>query len=159
MRISTRGDYGLRAMIELGLHYGEPPLQARIIAQRHGIPEKYLNQLLLKLRNAGLIESIRGVGGGHRLARPPEQISLYEIIVALEGSTAAAECVEDERSLMPGCDSTLCSFRTVWVRIQEAVDRILKETSLKDLCELERQYAALRQAARKGQPVPFQLSS
>ena len=86
MRCSTRGDYGLRALIELADHYGQGPLQCSEIALRRHVPEQYLDQLLTTLRKAGFVRSQRGPAGGHELARDPAEIPVYEAIVALEGS-------------------------------------------------------------------------
>ena len=85
MRISSKGEYGLRALFDLAQRYGEGPVQSHDIHERQGIDENYLNQILILLRKAGLIESVRGPQGGHRLARPPAQITLLEMVTALEG--------------------------------------------------------------------------
>src|SRR6266540_5283919 len=85
MRISSKGEYGLRALFDLTQRYGAGPVQSHEIHQRQGIDENYLNQILISLRKAGLIESVRGPQGGHRLARPPAQIDLLEVLVSLEG--------------------------------------------------------------------------
>ncbi|HEY6103691.1 MAG TPA: Rrf2 family transcriptional regulator, partial [bacterium] len=76
MKVSTRAEYGLRALIDLATHYGEGPVQSREIAARQGLPEPYLNQLMTSLRRAGLVSSKRGPAGGHSLAKPPEAINL-----------------------------------------------------------------------------------
>ena len=86
MRISTKGDYGVRALIELSHHYGEGPLQSAEIAARQRIPEPYLDQLLTTLRKAGFIRSVRGPQGGHALIRRPEEVRLSDVIRSLEGS-------------------------------------------------------------------------
>src|SRR5512134_2320432 len=85
MRISSKGEYGLRALIDLAQRYGEGPIQSHEIHLRQGIDENYLNQILILLRRAGLIESLRGPQGGHRLARQPSQIAILDAIIALEG--------------------------------------------------------------------------
>src|ERR1044071_10275970 len=85
MRISSKGEYGLRALFDLAQHYGEGPVQSRDIHERQDIDENYLNQILISLRKAGLIESVRGPQGGHRLARPPAQITLLEVVTAVQG--------------------------------------------------------------------------
>src|SRR5690242_18874885 len=89
MRLSSKTDYGLRALIDLALHEGGLPVQSHDIAMRQGIPESYLNQLLILLRRAGLIRSLRGPQGGHHLARPVRAISIADIIGALDGPTAS----------------------------------------------------------------------
>ena len=95
MRISSKGEYGLRALFDLAQRYGEGPIQSHDIHQRQGVDENYLNQILIVLRKAGLIESVRGPQGGHRLARPPAQITLLEALVALEGPLLPAESGRD----------------------------------------------------------------
>ncbi|MBA3468391.1 MAG: Rrf2 family transcriptional regulator, partial [Herpetosiphonaceae bacterium] len=85
MRLSTKGEYGVRALFDLAQHYGEGLIQSHDIADRQGISENYLNQLLIGLRKAGLIMSVRGPQGGHQLARPPQAISLLDALLVLEG--------------------------------------------------------------------------
>ena len=86
MRVSTRGDYACRALLSLTLHAGEPgPTSVRDIADRTGLPQPYLEQILLALKGAGLVKSKRGVGGGYTLARTPEEIRLNDIISAVDG--------------------------------------------------------------------------
>lgn len=85
MRISTRGEYGLLALVDLAMHAGDRPAQAREIAQRQGIPKQYLDQLMLSLKTSGFVASSRGREGGYRLARPASRITLLEVVSALEG--------------------------------------------------------------------------
>src|SRR3712207_4861160 len=85
MRLSIKGDYGVRALIDLAERTGQGPVQSEAIAKRQGISEAYLDQLLTQLRRAGLVRSVRGPRGGHELARSPEQITLDEALAALEG--------------------------------------------------------------------------
>ncbi|MGH2608100.1 MAG: RrF2 family transcriptional regulator, partial [Tepidiformaceae bacterium] len=95
MRVSTRSDYGLRALIELAGHYGQGPLQSSEIALRRHVPEQYLDQLLTALRKAGFIRSVRGPAGGHELVRPPDGICVREVIEALEGSLSPVGWLDD----------------------------------------------------------------
>src|SRR5215217_8526630 len=95
MRISSKGEYGLRALFDLTQRYGAGPVQSHDIHQRQGIDENYLNQILIVLRKAGLIESVRGPQGGHRLARPPAQIDLLEVLVSLEGPLLPSDAGRD----------------------------------------------------------------
>jgi Rrf2 family protein len=95
MRISSKSGYALRALFDLAQHVGEGPVQSEEIARRQGIPVNYLNQLLITLRRAGLIESMRGPQGGHMLARAPEAITLLEILNALEGPLLPDEPTRD----------------------------------------------------------------
>jgi Rrf2 family protein len=100
-----KGDYGLRAMIDLAAHYGKGPVPSAAIAARQHVPEHFLDQLLIALRRAGLLKSQRGPQGGHMLAKPPSQISMSDVIRALEGNTAPMECVPNPPvcQLSPGC--------------------------------------------------------
>ena len=138
MKISTKGEYGVRAMIELTLRYGEGYIQSSEIAAPHAIPENYLYQLLITLRKAGLIRSRRGPQGGHMLSRSPERISLAEAIIALEGPIALVACIQEE--IVNDCPySELCAVRRVWQRITEATQQILEETSFEELARQERE--------------------
>ncbi|MDQ7859736.1 MAG: Rrf2 family transcriptional regulator [Armatimonadota bacterium] len=131
MKVSTRAEYGLRALIDLARHYGEGPVQTHAIAQRQGLPEPYLNQLMASLRQAGLVTSKRGPAGGHTLARPPEQISLREAFGVLEGTTSPWWCVETDD---PDCVHVHgCGLRPVWQAIQAAAEGVLDRLTLADL--------------------------
>jgi len=139
MKVSTRAEYGLRALIDLANHYGEGPVQSRDIAERQGLPEPYLNQLMTSLRRAGLVSSKRGPTGGHILAKPPEQINLHEAFDVLEGSTSPWWCVETED---PDCIYAAgCSLRPVWHAINGAVIQVLRGMSLADISGKARQPA------------------
>lgn len=134
MKVSTRAEYGLRALIDLAGHYGEGPVQAHDIARRQGLPEPYLNQLMTSLRRAGLVNSKRGPAGGHVLSRPPEAISLRDAFDVLEGSAAPWWCVETED---PDCVYAAgCGLRPVWQAVNTAVERVLSEMSLADIARV-----------------------
>ncbi len=135
MKLSTKGRYGARAMVDLALHYGQGYLLLRDIAKRQHISEKYLEHIVTSLKVAGLVKSFRGAHGGYTLAKPPTQIKLAQIIKTLEGSTALVECVDD-----PECcpQAGLCVTRDVWTEIKRATDEILESISLKDLVEKQR---------------------
>ncbi len=136
-----KGDYGVRALIELALHYGEGPLQSAVIAGRQQIPEAYLDQLLTSLRRAGLIRSVRGPQGGHALIRDPAQLRLTEAIVALEGSLAPIACLDDPE----GCSKmTHCSLHEVWQQVQDATTAILDGITIASLAEKERSASSAR---------------
>jgi Rrf2 family protein len=135
MKVSTKGDYGVRALVELAHHFGEGPIQSAEIASRQEVPEPYLDQLLTNLRRAGFIRSVRGPQGGHALIRDPRQVRLSEVMQALEGSLAPIACVDD-----PGaCTRTGgCVQREVWARVRDATFDILQSVSIADLAEKER---------------------
>jgi Rrf2 family transcriptional regulator, cysteine metabolism repressor len=141
MKISTKGEYGLRAMIELARHYGQGYLQSADIAEARNIPENYLYQLLITLRKAGLIQSRRGPQGGHMLARTPDHITLSEVITALEGPIAPTVCTQE--GVVIDCPfQDTCAMREVWEQVTEATRRILTDTSVADLVAREHEKMA-----------------
>jgi Rrf2 family protein len=131
VKVSTRAEYGIRALMDLAQRYGQGPVQSHDIAGRQGLPEPYLNQLLVTLRRAGLVQSKRGPSGGHVLARAPEQITVGEAFLALEGSVAPWLCVEDTETnciYAPGC-----GLRPVWQAVKEATEHVLNRITLADI--------------------------
>jgi len=143
MKVSMKGDYGVRALVELAHHFGEGPVQSAVIAGRQGIPEPYLDQLLTGLRRAGFIRSVRGPQGGHALIRDPRDLRLSEAIAALEGSLAPIACLDDPE----GCrKSASCSLRPIWQEIEAATLRILESISIADVAERERAGSGARYA-------------
>jgi len=130
VKLSTKGRYASRAMLDLALHEGEGPIMVKEIARRHSLSERYLEQLLIPLKTAGLIRGIRGARGGFILAKPPSEIRLLDIIRIMEGSTSPVECVDDERLCTV---SGTCATREVWKEMKEAIDNVLMSTTLEDL--------------------------
>jgi Rrf2 family cysteine metabolism transcriptional repressor len=137
MRISSKGDYGLRALFDLAQRYGEGPVQSDEIATRQGIPVNYLNQLLITMRRAGLIESLRGPQGGHMLARRPDAITLLDALTALEGPLLPSEPTRDDLSPTQPDDHLLVD--RVWDELRGRIEQLLAETTLDDLCQRKRQ--------------------
>ncbi len=133
MRVSTKGDYGLRAIIELAHHYGEvKPTQSGEIAARQNIPESYLEQLLTTMRRAGFIRSVRGPQGGHALIRDPRRLPVSEVIVALEGAILPIECLEENSACSKGGG---CAQREMWQAVREAILGVLESTTIAELAE------------------------
>lgn len=133
MRLSTRGHYGLKAMFDLALHYGENPIPLKSVAERQGISDNYLEQLISVLRKAGLVKSVRGAQGGYILARSPENINVGEIIRAMEGPIAPVNCVSEVEPTE--CDqSDVCITRAVWARVRDSIAEVLDSISLADMC-------------------------
>ncbi len=129
MKISSKAEYGLRALFDLAQHYEQSPRRSREISEAQGtLSEDYLNQLLIQLRKAGLINSLRGPQGGHVLARPPGQITLYEVVRELEGDISP---VAHDVKAIP-FDAVL---NEVWRNIENETRQILQGTTLEDLCE------------------------
>lgn len=130
MKLSTRGCYGLRAMLELALHYGGKPVLMRSIAESQGISRKYLHALLTSLKAAGFVRSVRGSGGGYMLARAPANIRVDDVVQALEGSLSITDCVEDPKVCSR---SSRCVTHELWQELSQAVARLLAAVTLEDL--------------------------
>ena len=111
MKLSTKTRYGTRFLIDLAEHYNEGPVQAGFVAERQGISVKYLEQIILPLRKANLIKSIRGRKGGHMLARPPQEIKMGEVFEALEEGIDFACCVNDPHTCKRSAN---CKSRDLW---------------------------------------------
>lgn len=136
MKVSTKGDYGIRALIELSHHFGDPrPTQSSEIAARQNIPESYLEQLLTTLRRAGFIRSVRGPQGGHALVRHPDNIRVSEVIEALEGSILPIDCLDEGSACSR---SGGCAQRRMWQAVREAILDVLDNTTIGDLAEQDK---------------------
>lgn len=138
MRLSKRGEYGLRAMIRLATWETDQPgpalVQIKAIAERENIPMKFLEQILLSLKNAGLLHSRMGIGGGYSLAHPPEQINLGQIVRTLDGPLAPVNCVSHMAYEPCGCpDEESCGLRLVMFDVRSAIAGILDNTTLADV--------------------------
>ncbi len=132
MKLSTRGKYGLYAMIYLAQHAGEGPQSLRAIAEL-GLPDPYLEQLLGSLRRAGLVTSVRGAQGGYRLSRPAREITARHIIEAMEGPLSLSECVGEPEGACPrGGD---CPAKGVWEYLTERINGLLSGITLEDMLE------------------------
>ncbi len=137
MRLSKRGEYGLRAMVLLATPgpEGHPPvLQIREISEHEKIPAKFLEQILLTLKNAGLLHSKMGIGGGYHLAKHPSEISLGHIVRILDGPLAPVKCVSQMAYEPCGCpDEQTCGLRLAMGDVRNAIAKILDGTSLEDV--------------------------
>ena len=132
MKLSSRTRYGMRAILELALEYGNAPLQIKTIAEREDISNKYLEQLIAMLKSSGLVRSVRGPKGGYMLAKPPADIKLKEVFTTLEGPMVPAECLEHPE-YCPRC--TDCATRQIWQELQNAIFGVLESVTLADLVE------------------------
>jgi Rrf2 family protein len=140
MKLSVRGEYALRALLVLGLHYGEEVVRIQTISQEQNIPRKFLEQILNELKSLGAVDSRRGAVGGYRLARPPGNITLAAVVRHTEGALAPVSCVSDrfyERCTCP--DEARCPIRAVMKEVREAVVAIMEKATLADLCEQARE--------------------
>jgi Rrf2 family transcriptional regulator, cysteine metabolism repressor len=140
MRLSMKGDYGVRAMLDLAERAGQGPVQSEAIAKRQGISDAYLDQLLTLLRRAGLVKSVRGPRGGHELARSPDAISLMDVLTALEG---------DFLTIGPGGGAngaadlpTVRVQRELWEKVRAATEEVLAGTTVQALLERQRALTA-----------------
>jgi len=140
MKLSTKGRYGLRALLDLALHQGEGLVLLRDIARRQEVSLHYLEHLIAPLIAAGLVKSTRGARGGVLLLKPPSEIKLSEVVQLLEGSLAPVDCVNNPALCHR---SASCVTRDIWVEMKEAMNQVLDSTTLQDLVERQRQ---------KGQP-------
>jgi len=132
MKLSTRGRYGVRLMLDLALHEGDGAIFLREIAQRQEISEKYLWQLINPLKAAGMINSMRGARGGYVLAKKPAEINLKQILTILEGSLCLVDCVKTPS----GCDrSPACITRDIWGEASQAILGVLESMTLAKMVE------------------------
>lgn len=135
MKLSTKGRYGVTALYELAMHYGEGTVSLKSIAHNQGISENYLEQLISTLRQAGLVKSVRGAQGGYQLSRPPEEITIGEIITTMEGPIALVDCLlASGDELAEYCDrSGQCVTRGVWEKVCDSISAVLNAITLQDL--------------------------
>src|SRR5689334_19236616 len=136
MKLSTRGEYALRALLVLGMNYGPQVVRIQSISADQNIPKRFLEQILNDLKSAGIVESRRGVAGGYRLARRPEEITLAAVVRHIEGALAPVSCVSERFYEKCSCpDESRCAIRSVMKEIREAVVRIAERVTVAELCE------------------------
>jgi Rrf2 family protein len=139
MKLSTRGEYALRALLVLGLNYGPHVVRIQTISAEQNIPKRFLEQILNDLKSAGVVESRRGIAGGYRLARPPQNITLAAIIRHVEGALAPVSCVSErfyEKCTCP--DEARCAIRSVMKEARDAVVKVVERVTIAELCERNR---------------------
>ena len=135
MKVSTRGEYGVRAMVALAKHSTESPVSIGVISKESAVPYAYLEQLIVPLRRAGLVSSKRGAHGGYVLSRAADQIRVGDVYRAMEGPVAPMECVsenfeEQTCPLIPGCQT-----RPVWLKVRDSIVDAIDSITLQDLIE------------------------
>jgi Rrf2 family cysteine metabolism transcriptional repressor len=134
IRISTRGRYALRAMVDLAQHADNGPVSRQELADRQEISADYVAQLFRPLQSAGLVEGVKGPGGGYRLARDPELIRAGDVVQAVEGPVAVVHCTLPCPYQGPSCSRVdRCATHILWKRVSEAVTEVLDSVTLKDL--------------------------
>jgi Rrf2 family cysteine metabolism transcriptional repressor len=140
MKVSSRGEYGVRAMVALAKGFGQGPMSITTMAKESSVPYAYLEQLIVPLRRAGLVESKRGAQGGYRLTRSPELVRVGEVYRVMEGPVAPMDCVSEDVAdqtcpLIDGCQT-----RPVWLKVRDSIVEALDSMTLADLIreEMER---------------------
>jgi Rrf2 family transcriptional regulator, cysteine metabolism repressor len=138
MMFSTKAEYGVRVMVELARRAGGEPIPLAEIAAHDGLPLAYLEHLVARLRKAGLVDSRRGSRGGYMLARPSSEITMAEVVEALEGSIAPIECISQasDGSIVCSRESSpdhVCPTKLLWTRVRFSIVNTLRETTLADL--------------------------
>jgi Rrf2 family protein len=132
VKISTRCRYGARALIEIAAEYGREPVKRKDIAGRQDISDSYLENILISLKSAGIINTLRGANGGYSLAMEPSKISLYDIVKALDGMQSPIECLKDTSK----CErADECLTKDVWFKVKQAEEGVLKGVTLQDLLD------------------------
>ena len=144
MKISTKIRYGTRAVLELACHYGEGPIELKEIAKRENISLKYLEQVIVPLRTAGLVKSVRGSKGGYSLAKPPSGICLKDLVEVLEGPFNLVECLDDPKVCQR---APSCVTRDIWKEVSEAIYGIFGSITFEDMVN--------RKRAKEGRNLPM----
>jgi Rrf2 family protein len=143
MKISFKGDYALKIILDLAINFGNEKVQIKDISKRQDIPFKYLQQLILHLRSAGYVKTKTGPQGGVSLAKSPKQITVGEIIRLIEGTTSPIACVND-LSDTRCADERRCVFRCLWIEIRDKINEVVDNTTFEDLVkkakELKKSY-------------------
>lgn len=153
MKVSTRGEYGVRAMVTLAKHYGQGPMSIAAVSKASAVPMPYLEQLIGPLRRAGLVESKRGAHGGYQLTRHPRDVRVGEVYRVMEGPVAPMECVSEDISeqtcpLIEGCET-----RPVWLRMRDAIVTTLDSSTLADLISQAPKRPAVQGSGAVKQPT------
>ena len=134
MKLSTKGRYGLRAFVDIAIYSEEDPVSLAEVAKRQDISISYLEQLMTKLRKANLVEAVRGASGGYILAKKPEEISVGDVLRALEGDLSPVECATEEESCEHSCGATgHCTTRLVWKKINDSVNDTINNIFISEL--------------------------
>jgi Rrf2 family transcriptional regulator, cysteine metabolism repressor len=147
---TTKAEYGVRFLVELGKQAGGTPVSLKSIAEGEGLPLAYLERIVALLKKAGFVESTRGAHGGYRLARAPEDIRMDDVVLALEGAVAPMSCFVDDTAgdgarvlCSHHDDGELCATKLLWTRVQGGVIRALQQTTLAELVAFTQREPAL----------------
>ncbi len=148
LRVSSKGRYGVKAIYELALHYGQGPLPLSHIAKAQSISEAYLEQLMAPLKRSGIIDGVRGSQGGYQLAREPASISVGDVVRALEGPISLADCTGTDPSHCP--DWASCVGPDIWNRVQAALVETMNGISLSQLVNPQEQIPLVLESRKEG---------
>lgn len=148
MLFSTKAEYGIRLMVELGRQPDDQPVALSTVADAEILPLSYLEHLVAKLREAGLVVSTRGAHGGYRLAKPADEIAMLEVVEALEGPIAPMECFESDREGRVLCShetdgDRTCATKLLWTRVQGGINKALVGTTVAELAQFADQHTKL----------------
>ena len=136
MKLSTKGRYGLRAFVDIAIYSEKEPVSLAEVAKRQDISISYLEQLMTKLKKANLVEAVRGASGGYVLSRKPEEISVGDVLRALEGDLSPVECATEEESCEHSCGATgHCTTRLVWKKINDSVNDTINNIFISELVQ------------------------
>ena len=142
MRISTKGRYGLRAMVDIAAHSDGGQIPIKEVAGRQDISDNYLEQIIFPLKKAGIVKSVRGSQGGYLLARPAREITVGDVLRVLEGDLAPVECLANGEE--PSCErAQSCASLCVWKKLKDAIDQVVDGITIQDLVDRAEQNAAL----------------
>lgn len=136
MKFSAKGEYGVRAIIDIAIFGDKAPVQVKEISRRQGIPERFLEQVMASLKRSGLVESVRGAQGGYFLSRDQADISLTDIIEAVEGPLEVMSCASGKSTRCKELE--LCALRDVWSDVRDSILVALNSVSLEDMCDRTR---------------------
>ena len=159
MIFTTKAEYGVRLLVELGRQSQTAPVALKAIAESEGLPLAYLERIVALLKKAEIVESTRGAHGGYRLARDPAQITMDEVVLALEGGVAPMSCFVDDREdgrvlCSHVDDGHACATRLLWTRVQGGVTRALQQTTLQELVDFSNHGPVLPVHQTTQQPAP-----
>lgn len=132
MQISTKSRYGIRALYEIAKQTGSSPIKRKTISELQNIPDSYLENILVVMKNAGIIRTIRGARGGYVLIRKPEKVSMLDVVELLEGKQSQFACIEDLDACGASAD---CPNRDMWIELQQSMKNVLQRYTLKDLLD------------------------
>jgi Rrf2 family protein len=156
MKLSLRGEYALRALVVLGLNYhgtDEAVVRIQTISDQQNIPKRFLEQILNDLRTAGMVESKRGLTGGYRLKRDPNEITLAEVIRHIEGPLAPVSCVSEYYYEKCSCpDESTCPIRSIMKDVRDKIAKTLESMTVSHLCERARTLKATQ-----SEPLDFDI--